>query len=241
MPSINVNEMYLDCADKISPAENGYFSFPRFNRFSWIGQLNLIDWLSGDVSAIIPPQPYLSQKNKDWLSHLITKIEGNVVGGEFSKPDTYYQWDNGYKFGNKSGGDCDEDEPQADGCNTPIEMLNGDQFYERCNTFIEELKPVNKPIVKMVGNKFVFLPQDLGSVGIEFIRYPVKAVLNTVMDTTYNEEVYDPTTSVDFEWPEFARPILSWFIINAFSDSTRERALKETNIVTGKTVRDGKS
>lgn len=237
---IPVNEIFQDCEDKISPAENGYFSFGRFNRFSWLGQLRLVDWISGSMSGQQPPEPYLTQKNKDWLSDFIVKISGNVTNGEFPKPDSYYQWDNAYKIGNKSGGDCDEDEPKATGCNTPIELLDGQQFHGRCNTYIEELKPESKPICKMLGKKFIFLPEDLGPISIEYIRYPLRAVLNTVLDPVYNEEVYDPATSVDFEWPEFARELLVWFIVNSFADSVRERALKETNIVTGKTVRDAR-
>lgn len=237
---MNVNSIYLDCEDRISPAENGYLSFPRFNRFSWIAQLNLVDWLSGSLSGQQPPEPYLSQKNKDWLSELIVKVTGNIINGELTKPADYYQWDNGYKLGNKNDADCDEDAQPNVGCNTPIEILDGPQFHERCNTNIEELKPENKPICKMLGKKFVFLPEDIGSIAIEYIRYPQRAVLGTKMDTTFNEEVYDPATSTDFEWPEFARGILVWFIVNAFSDSVRERALKETNLLTGKTPREGK-
>ena len=240
---INVNEIYLDCLDLINSEENGVFTFPRFNRFSWIGQLRMIDWLSGDVSGNQPPQPYTTQKSKDWLSDFIVKYSKQVTGGFIDKPADYYQWDNGYKIGGALISDCDEDDDAvvSGECNIPIELLDGSKFYSRCNTDISELKPsFKKPICKMVGKTFQFLPADLGSVEIEYIRYPAKAVLKTKNDQTYNEPVYDSATSIDFEWPEFARNILVWFIVDAFANRTREQALKQFNTMSGKTPREAK-
>ncbi len=212
-----------------------------FNRFSWIAQLKLIDWLSGDVADQVPPQPYLSQKNKDWLAFLITKFPTQVVNGLIDKPEDYYQFENFYVLGNKVNGDCEEDENKSDGCNQPIELLDGSKFYTRCNTDIEELKPsFEEPICKEIGKNFEVLPTDLGSVTLEYIRYPKRAILNTKEDTVFNDLVYDAATSEDFEWPEFAREILVWFICDSFSNRTREQALKTFNTMTGKTTRDGK-
>lgn len=242
MTKIPINEVYDDVSDTISQAENGYLSYSRFNRFALRGQLRWMDWVTGDISAIIPPHPYLSQKNKDWLSHLIVRVTGNVANGIFPKPNDYYQLDNWYVIGSETSADCDdEDVVVPNTCNTPGEILDGQQFYQRCNTFIEELKPDNnKPICKMVGDNFEFLPINLGGIAIEYIKYPKKPFIGTKFDPIYNEEVYDPATSIDFELPEAARESLTWFIVNSFADSVRERALKETNLLTGKTVRDGK-
>jgi len=234
---LNVFEIYQDCEDKISPAENGNLSFERFNRFSWIAQLNLIDWLTGDVSGIQPPEPYSTQKDKDWLSDLIVPIKKQVVNGILQKPEDYYQWDNGYVLGSRQSADCDDEVQPDSGLNTTIDLLSGAQFTKRSETYIDELKPENKPICKMVGKTFEFLPMDIGNVGIEYIRYPKRAYIGSTIDPIYNQPVYNAATSQDFEWPEFARGILVWFIVNAFADNSREKALKETNMVTGKTPR----
>lgn len=234
---INCFDVFESASDKINPSENGDFSFSRFNRYSWLAQLRLIDWLSGDVSGVQPPEPYLTQKNKDWLSFLIVPYSVQVVNGFVDKPKDYYQLDNGYLLGDYNDSDC-EDEITKTGKNTPITFLNGDKFYQRMDTDIEGLEPSFKqPIAKFVGDKIELRPIDLGSITIEYIRYPVRAVLGVKMDTVYNVEVYDKDTSVDFEWPPFAQEILAWFIAQAFSEFTREQALFQHNEAIGKTVR----
>lgn len=237
---INVYDEYLTANDKINSEENGNFSFELFNRFSWIAQLNLQDWLSGDVAGVQPPEMYQNLKDRAYLSQFITKYPKQVVAGVIEKPTDYYLWDNGYLLGNYNNApECDTDETEdADNCNIPIELLTGDVFYSRCNTLIEGLQPsFTKPICKEIGTQFEFLPKDLGSVTIEYIRYPVRAVLGTKWDEQFHQFVYDPTTSVNFEWPPFAEDILAWFIADQFSNRTREQALKQFNAATGKTPR----
>src|SRR6185503_6322327 len=96
---IGVYDIYLDVLDRVNQPENGLLTVDRYNRFSWIAQLNLIDWLSGDVSNQIPPEPYLSQKNKDWLSPFIVPYPVQVVNGLVAKPSDYYRFENSYLLG----------------------------------------------------------------------------------------------------------------------------------------------
>lgn len=236
---IPVDDIHQDVLDRINLEENGYMSNDQFNRFSWIGQLSCIDWISGDVSNITPPIPYAAQKNRDYLSPFIVPYPVQVINGKITKPDNYYTWENAYLLGNyNSEIECDEDEAANENCNIPIELLSGDQFFYRCNTFIEGLEPsFMKPVCKEVGNEFQFLPKDLGSITLEYIKYPARSKRAVKLDTQYNEEVYDEANSINFEWPEFARPILVWFIADQFSNYTREQALKQFNAATGKTVR----
>lgn len=235
---MNVNDVFLDVEDRINQPENGQLTFPRFNRFSWLGQLKFIDWLSGNLDGITMPEPYASSKSKDWLSPFIVKYPVNVVNGQIEKPSDYYAFENMYLLGNYNNeSECDSDEEidVSTECNTVIELLDGAKFNERCRTFIEGLQPsFTKPIAKLVGNKFEFNPKDLGSITLEYIKYPTRAVLNTKMDTVYNELVYDPDTSVDFEWGDYARNTLVWFIADYFFDFTREQAGKQFNAATNK-------
>ena len=145
---MNVITIYNDSVDTIATDQNGDFSFAKFNRFSHRAELKCIDWLTGN-SDIIPTPPF--QKNKDWISTFIKKLPKQVTDGIITKPDDYYTYDNFYRLGSKVEADCDEDEnPQL--CNTPIEILDGQQYYIRCNTYISEKKPsFKKPISKIVG------------------------------------------------------------------------------------------
>lgn len=237
---IDSNDIFLDVLDRINEPENGYITNDRFNRYSWLSQLLCIDWISGDVSNITPPIPYLAQKNRDYLSPFITPFSAQVEGAKVTKPANYYVWENAFLLGNYNvDQDCENDEDEiSDGCNIPIELLSGDEFFYRCDTFIEGLQPsFSKPICKEVGNTFEFLPKDLGSITIEYIRYPIRSKRAVKLDTQYNEEVYDEANSIPFEWPEYARSLLVWFIADMFANFTREQALKQFNSASGKTVR----
>lgn len=241
---INVNDIYLSTLDKINEDGNGQLSFDRFNRYLWLAQLKCQDWLSGDVANVAPPTPYTAQKDRDWLSPFITKYLAQVKEGVVTKPSNYNLWDNGYLLGDYNANiECENDEEQGTttGCNIPIELLSGDEFYYRCTTSIEGLQPsFKKPICKEIGNGFEFSPKELGSITIEYIRYPTRAFLGTKIDESFNDIVYDPATSVDLEWPAFAEDVISWFIADMFFNFVSNQAGKTFNVQTGKTVRDSK-
>jgi hypothetical protein len=104
---INVIDIYQDSADRINVEENGQFSYSMFNRFSKLAELRLLEWLSGDISAIIPPEPFRSQKNDDWLSPFIVKYASNVTNGQITRPVDYYLYQDLYSL---SGSQlCDDD------------------------------------------------------------------------------------------------------------------------------------
>ena len=250
---INVNDIYLDTLDRINESDNGQLSIDRFNRYSWIAQLNMLDWLSGDISAKTPatrysaqqstPEPYETQKDKDWLSPFITPYPVQVVQGKIAKPPDYYQFENMYLLGqfNEQTNCIEQITATGVNCNTSIELLDGDKYTDRCETYITRLQPsFVRPISKLVGNNFIFNPTDLGSITLEYIRYPKRATLKTVLDPVYNNQVYDPVNSVDFEWGEYARSILVWFIADLYFNFTREQSGKQFNEATGATVRDKK-
>lgn len=241
---MNAVEIYKDVSFRINKQTNGELTYTQFNATSWLAQLNLIDWLTGSMTGQQPPEPYLTQKNRDWLSFLITKKDFNVVGGSITRPEDYYQYENFYKIGGNTGGECDEDKEEdedevvEESCSTPIRLMSNEKFNQRCQTYIKSLKPsFKKPIAKQVGVTFELKPADIGSVTLEYIRYPKRAEIKTKMDTTYNEEVPDEATTVNFEWPEYARPLLIWFVVDEFFNNTREQAGKQFNSATGKTPR----
>lgn len=237
--TIDAISLYDDFKDEANKWESGYASIDMFNRLSRLAELRVIDWLSGDVAGQQPPEPWLTQKNKDFLSHLITKYPANVTNGVIERPADYYRYDNFYRIGTKVESDCDEEATQAeDDCDTPIEMLDGDEFNQRCNTYVKDKKPsFKKPICKMVGNEIEVRPRDLGSVQLEYIRYPKFAIIGKKKDEVYNDEVPDDNNTTNYEWPEAMRGVILFFIVDMFSNHIREQALKQFNAATGKSVR----
>ena len=239
---IEVTSLYDDVIkDSANTAENGEISVSQFNRLSKRAELSLLNWLTGDVAGQQPPAPWLTQKNKDWLSPFITQYKAHAEGGIITRPDDYYQYDNLALIGSAGNSDCDEDEDDAipkEVCNTSVELLDGQQFDIRCNTYIDEIKPsLSKPIAKMIGRTFVFAPKDAGSVQLEYIRYPVYAEIKSKKDSVYNDVIPDPLTSKNYEWDEAVRQVLIYVITDLWSNITREQASKTFNEATGKQLK----
>lgn len=226
---ISILDVYDDVVkDSANADQNGELSYAQFSRLSKRAELALLDWLSGGVTNERLPIPWISQKNKDWLSPFITKYPKQVNGGVIEKPPDYYQYENFYRLGSKTNTDCEDDDAQADECNTPIEILDGQQFYGRCHTYIEELKvSMDKPVCKIVGDEIEIMPKDIGSVVLEYIRLPKFGRITGKNDPVYNEEV--PDIVEDYEWGDFARPFLIWWITDFYTNKTREQAEKTFN------------
>ncbi len=227
---IEVVSVYDDVVkDDVHTAQNGDLTYEMFNRISKRAELRLLNFLTGNSTGDAVPQIYSNQKNKDWLSIFITKFPAQVKNGSFTRPTDYYLYDNLYRIGSKINQDCGEDiEGETDEANTPIEIVNGDVFNDRMNTYIDELKvSISKPISKMFGNEFEVAPKDIGSVCLEYIRFPKYASITPVNDPVYNIEV--PGTVVNYEWDERSRDLLVWFITDTFANHTRESAGKQFN------------
>lgn len=240
---ISVKSVYEDVAlDTVDSATNGNLDFKTFNRMSKRGELRLMDFLTGDVENIKPPTPYTTEKLKGWLSPFITPYSVQIKNGKIDKPENYYGFENFYLLGTYNvQSSCYEEVDNQEGCNTSIELLDGNKFYQRCNTFIEGLKPsFTKPIAKEVGNTFEFLPKDLGSIVLEYIRYPKFAKIVGSIDPVYNDEVIDENLSTNYEYDENMRELLIYFITQSFGVKVREQALLQANELQGKLVRDGK-
>lgn len=227
--------------DALLTQANGELSIDLFNRFSPLVELDLIDWISGDITGRVPPEPYQTQKDRDFLTPFLVKLPANAAGGFINRPADYYLYDNMYmigRFNNKT--ECAENEGEdksydiSKDSNTPIELLDGSQFYTRCNTYIDELKPsFNKPISKEVGKTFEFMPKDIGSLTLEYIRYPVFAKIVKAIDPDYNNEIVNETLSDNYEWDLKAMPILIWFFVDRFANRTSNQSMKQFNNLSG--------
>jgi hypothetical protein len=239
---ITIKSVYEDVAlDTVDSATNGNLDFDTFNRMSRRGELRVRDFLTGDVNNEKPPIPYTSQKIKDWLSPFITPYPAQVKNGIINKPDDYYGFENMVLIGSGDS-DCEEEITSNEICDIPIELLDGNKFNQRCTTDIEGLRPsLSKPIAKEIGKTFAFLPKDLGSVRLEYIRYPVfaKIVKFPELDIYHNETI-DEAASTNYEYQESMRELLVYFITQSFGVKVREAALLQSNELQGKLVRDSK-
>lgn len=229
--------VYRDVLDKVQEEQNGTLSIASYNSKSRLAELKLLDWLSGDVEGVKPPEPYDNEKVRDWLTFFLVKVKRVVTAGQLAKEADFYMWDSGAVIGSKLDELCEEP-VYISGADKTIELLDSAVFDKRSETYIKDLKPsMKRPIAKIVGNNFEFLPQDLGSVAITYKRVPVFAEIKVKVDPVYNDEVPDESTSIPYEWPEYARPLLVWFISQQYAGSNRETNLTQQLQAEGKTPR----
>lgn len=224
--------------DRTATEQNGSLTISKFNRYLKLGSLRLLEYLTGDVEGVKPPEPYLNQKLKDWVTLLVTPDTKQVTNGTSPKPADYYMFENLKVIGSYLDvNDCGEEVLVSKG-DTVIDLLDSQQFDKRCLTYVKDLRPsMKKPIAKMMGQNFYYMPVDLGSVRLEYKRYPIHGEVKVYVDQTYNEEIPDPINSIDTEWPDFARNMLLYFVVQQYPASTREKALVEQNENIGKSPR----
>lgn len=237
---IKVSEVYTDVAeDNILTAQNGDLSYAKFSRISKRAELRLLDWLTGDVSNATPPFPFTSQKVKDWASPFITPATLNVEDGFIDLPDDYYLFESSVMVNSTKQLNCETGvEIKDQKPNIPIELLDPQVFDDRISTYIKRLKPsLSRPISKRVDLRFEYDPVDLGTIRLLYYRYPKFANIVVKEDSVYKNEIIDENASTNYEWGEYAREILIWFITDTFAVNTREISLKQANKDTGKTVR----
>lgn len=231
--------LYEDAArDQAAKDENGYMSYEMFNRMIQRASNRVLDYITGDSDNQKLPISYSTQKAKDFVSFLITKFPSNISNGVITKPSDYYNYENLFilSLKNQQGcsddnTNCDEDSIAEEVIQTPVEILDGQQFYTRAQTYIKGLKPSEKkPIAKMVGNTIEFLPKELGSCTLEYIRYPIAGEIVSSVDPVYYNDVANAALSTNSEWPEWARELLIFFLTQSFATHISENNLFQMNM-----------
>lgn len=235
---MDIVSVYNDVMDRTATEQNGSLTIEKFNRFSRLAELRLLDYLTGDIEGVKPPEPYNNQKVSDFLTPFIATDSKQVSNGNSIKPVNYYRFESLKVIGSYlDENDCGEAVIVSKG-DTPIELLGSQQFDKRCETKIKSLRPsMKRPIAKMVGNTFQYMPADLGSVKLEYVRYPIFGEVAVEVDQVYNDEVPSKTASTDYEWGDDVRNLLLFFIVQQYPVSTREKALVEQNELVGKSSR----
>lgn len=235
---MNVISLYNDVMDRTATEQNGSLTIAKYNRFSKLAELKCLDYLTGDLEGIKPPEPYTNQKLMDFLQTFIATDTKQVTNGSSPVPENYYRFQNLKIIGSYLDvNDCDEEVLVSKG-DTIIELFNSQQFDKRCLTKVKDLRPsIKKPIAKIVDGQFIYQPVDLGSVKLEYVRYPVYGEVIVEVDPIFNDEVPSQTLSIDYQWKDNVRNLLLFFLTQFYPISTREKAFVEQNELVGKSPR----
>lgn len=233
--------MYQDAARLLANTdENGYWSYELYNQGIRIASNKVIDYVTGDSSMQTLPISYSTQKAKDFISFLITAYKAPIENAVITKPSDYYTFENLSILSISDTGceddtDCETDTIAPQIIEIPVEVLDGQQFNVRAQTYIKGLKPSpKKPIAKFIGNTIEFLPKELGSCKLEYIRYPIYGEIVTMIDPVYYDVVADPNASIDNEFGEWARELLLYYLVQGFSTHISQQSLYQMNEASGK-------
>lgn len=230
---INIVELFkMFSLDDINRYDNSETAINKFNRTSKRAEIYLIKYLTG--ALIIEqnkfPKPFDTQKNTDYLKDFIVPFS---MAGDYTFPKDYLIYDNMYKLANKKiVKDCDDNIIDANkNGNIPIEIVDRQKFLNRSRSYIKGILPtINNPIVRIINNSFEFMPQEIGSVVLEYIRYPKYGKLVTKFDAVFNDTILDENNSKNYEWGEWATEPLLWFMNDRHASHIREKTLKEFNM-----------
>lgn len=228
---VRTSNVWYGARADISISETGQMTPDNFNIWLKRGEIFLIHFLTGNITnAGNFPMPYETQKCKDYLKNFITKKE---VNNGFVLPDDYYQWDNLYKIGSYNatiGCENEGDVKRVENCDKPIEILDGQEFKSRCTNEIEEMNPtLENPIAKIINSSVETEPTDVGSMRLEYIRYPKFGKLVMKKDEVFNTIVVDEDLSGELEWDMWALEYLIWKVKDYYYERTRNKSGFEFN------------
>ncbi len=151
-----------------------------------------------EKNAPFPKRAYeVSQKVTDDLNPFLVSMDGRDKG--------YLAVDNrgvailpkDYAHVTAIGYDTQSDVPKR----IIIEIMTNAQFDSRMGSRI--IKPsLTNPICKFHAGKLLIFPYDINQIAFSYLRYPIKPVFAVIEDPVTETEVYDPTMSVELEYPE---------------------------------------
>jgi hypothetical protein len=105
-----------------------------------------------------------------------------------------------------------------------IEIMTNAQWDSRMGSRI--IKPsLKNPICKFHSKKLLLFPYDIGPIAFSYLRYPKKPVYAVIEDPATETEVYDPTMSVELEWPQDVHTdivnMIVWYASENLGDQLR--------------------
>lgn len=251
---ISIDGVYKDVQMLANKSQrSGYIAPGRFNQLSEMANLILFNRRYGNVNEYQPGRPVprvafsITQKVKDDLRPFIKLITLVLdENGRVDYPSDYIHWDScRYKFLEDS--DCDDCTPGIvkDGTSrsrrSGIAKTGKKKLYSGLDVNVMNIehnalasrlrsKIVNptkeRPIMALYDTYMQFYPMDLGFVEMTYLRRPmVPSWGYTLVD---GRPVYDPSTSIDFEWPWEVRNELIMQILSLLGITIREQELIST-------------
>lgn len=220
---IGVNYIYESCGALISKAQGGgYFSAANFNAYANMASIEFFN----NEFAIFQDTQEITDNITPHLLNIILSVD--------SKGDVDYPSDYAYLAALRTYNieDYLAIKTTCEANNKPIDydavrqvtvkVLDNDKIGKRMKSNL--FRPTNELPVAILYNGYIqCYPIDLGVLIMDYFKYPVAPVWGfTVVNGL---QVYDPTTSTDFDWNPISANRLISLICRNFGIEVREDEL----------------
>lgn len=112
----------------------------------------------------------------------------------------------------------EEKHAQDNICQNPVRIIDNQRWGSLCGHYTKRPTIKNPAITMFAGGIKVF-PKHVGIIVLDYFRNPKDAVFNYTLGTD-NEIIYNPTGSVDLEWPEHMKPAFLNLLMKAYGAYT---------------------
>ena len=194
----NINDVVQYILFKANKEQSGSISPNEINLALPIGQQEYFRRKLGLTEAYTvgqreaPEQFQATQSIDDSLRKFIVSVPLTKTGQGFNFPSDFAAWGNGdYLFVQQING-------QNNATKIPVDFVTLAERAYRLSNYIT-FPTYEYPIGTYLNNQILIEPDGIDMITLSYVRYPVKPVWGyTIVN---DEPVYDPATSVDFEFP----------------------------------------
>ena len=232
---INVNDLkiFIDFVANKDQSGTSY-SIDQLNNIFQAANIDLFKLRYGlpeeySLGMPLPRQAYeITQKMKDDMR--VLKVVSNLTvtaAGEMILPSDYvHKTAISYK---KIINACCGNPPKVD--RRPVEIMDDDKWDERVSAVIKA-PSLDFPVCNYLSDRIRFEPTTIKEVEFSYLRVPSKPVWAYTF--TGDIEVYDPNTSVNFDWndilfTDIAKLVLGYIGIN-LRDEQLQTAISEYKV-----------
>ena len=206
MVVINVNDFDLFVLDLANKSQTGYFDPDQRNRAYQAANREVFMRRFGNPHDYQPGQPIprmaWEQTRKisdDLLPFLTTKSVAVNANGEAAYPSDYCHASSLWFSHYVNPENCDDEKAlRAIKKRVRITPVQNNIFWHLSNSSLNE-PTGDYPFCAFYGDKIQFLPLNLKYAILDYLKIPADPVWGSTV--VNNEDVYDPTTSTNFEWP----------------------------------------
>lgn len=220
---ININTVYESVQQICNKSQNsGYTTPAEFNLYANMASQSLFNTLFSEFQRL--------EKITDLLRFFITKKSVSIdENGKMLFPDSY-RYLLALRTYDKSKLDL-----IMDGCEDGIipnynklpqvgvQLIDNDKLWYRLESEILHPSYTN-PIATIYSSYIQFYPVDLGTAIIDFLAEPITAEWKYTTDS-YGLAVYDPITSIDYNWSPVAQNQLIMLICRYIGIEIRDEEL----------------